>query len=81
MSIEIDVHGYSVETTIKTIQKLIVQNPKCSCIEVVHGFNNGCLIKNILSNKWNIHSRRALKTLPVPFNDGRTMILLKLLNQ
>lgn len=78
MPIELDVHGYSSDMMIRTIQKLIVQNPKCTCIEVIHGFNNGCTLKKILMNKWNIHNKRVLKTLPVPFNDGRTMIILKL---
>ena len=77
MLIELDVHGYTIDYTIKTIQKTIVNNPKCSCIEVIHGFNNGSKIKELLRNKFNIHNRRVLKTLPVPFNDGRTMIILK----
>ena len=77
MSIEIDVHGYSTEATIKTIQRLIVQNPKLTCIEVIHGYNNGSKIKDLLKNKFNIHNKRVLKTLPAPFNDGRTMIFLK----
>ena len=78
MSIELDVHGYSSNMMIRTIQKLIVQNPKCTCIIVIHGFNNGSVLKNILMNKRNIHNRRVLKTLPMPFNAGRTMIILSL---
>ena len=78
MSIELDVHGYSSDLTIRAIQRTIVQNPKCTCIEVIHGFNNGCIIKQLLRNKWNIHNKRVVRTVPVPFNDGRTMIILKL---
>ena len=77
MSIELDVHGYSTDYTIRTIQKIIVDNPKCECIEVIHGFNNGSRIKELLKNKINIHNKRVIKTVPVPFNSGRTKILLK----
>ena len=78
MSIELDVHGLTVEETVRTIQRLIVDNPYCSCIEVIHGFNNGSKIKSLLSNKFNIHSKRVIRTAPVPYNAGRTMIYLKL---
>lgn len=78
MSIEFDVHGFSTVVTIRMLQRLIVNNPKCSCIEVIHGYNNGSKIKELLRNKINIHNKRVIKTLPVPFNDGRTMIILKL---
>lgn len=77
MSLEFDAHGYSIEVTIRKIQRLIINHPDCTCIEVIHGYNNGSAIKNTLSNKINIHSKRVLKTLPVPFNEGRTMILLR----
>lgn len=77
MSIELDVHGLTVEETVRTIQRLIVDNPYCSCIEVIHGFNNGSKIKNALSNKFNIHSKRVIGTAPVPYNAGRTLIYLR----
>ncbi len=77
MTIEIDLHGFTVSEAIHTIQRLIVNNPNCTCIEVIHGYNSGCILKDTLRNKYNIHSKRVKSTFPVPFNDGRTMIMLK----
>ncbi len=77
MTLEVDLHGLSVCSAIRVIQRMIVQNPKCTCIEAIHGYNSGNVLKTVLSNKVNIHNKRVLKTLPVPFNDGRTMIILK----
>ena len=76
--LEFDVHGYSIEVAIRRIQRLIIDHPDCTCIEIIHGYNNGNAIKRVLSNAANIHSRRVIKTLPVPFNEGRTMIFLKM---
>ncbi len=77
MLIELDVHGLTIPSVIKMIQRLIVKNPNCSCIEVIHGYNSGSKIKEYLKNKTNIHNKRVAKTLPTPFNEGRTMIFLK----
>lgn len=77
MALELDVHGYSVKQTIHLIQRTIVANPKCTCIEIIHGYNNGCALKDVLMHKINIHNKRVLKTYPVPFNSGRTYIILK----
>lgn len=77
MNIEIDVHGCTLDEVIHKLQRLIVSNPKCRMIEVIHGFNNGCVIKNALKNKNNIHSKRVSSTCAKPFNEGRTLIYLK----
>ncbi len=78
MALELDVHGYGVKQAIYAIQRTIVSNPSCNCLEVIHGFNNGCKVKELLMNKANIHNKRVLGTRPVPFNEGRTQIILKL---
>ena len=77
MSVELDLHGFTISQAIHEIQHTIIANPKCTCIEVIHGYNHGNILKNILRNKKNLHNRRVLKTLPVPFNEGRTFIFLK----
>ena len=77
MLVELDIHGFTVSQAIHTIQRTIIANPKCTCIEVIHGFNNGCILKKALMDKNNIHSKKVLKTLPAPFNEGRTLIFLK----
>ena len=77
MTLELDLHGFTIPQAIYKIQRTIVNNPLCRCIEVIHGFNHGCGLKNILKDKYNLHSKRVLKTLPVPFNEGRTYIILK----
>lgn len=79
MTKEIDLHGYPLATAIKTIQRLIVKNPKCNKIIVIHGFNNGNVIKEALVNHICIHNNRVIKTLPAPFNEGRTWIYLKII--
>ena len=76
MTLELDVHGYSVEQAIYAIQRTIVANPKCNCLEIIHGYNNGRKLKEALMNKINIHNKRVLKTCPVPFNNGRTFEFL-----
>ena len=73
----IDVHGFTVAEAIYAIQRLIVNNPQCGCIEVIHGYNNGDAIKQALSNKFNIHSKRVLNTYQDEFNAGKTIICLK----
>lgn len=77
MSLELDLHGLTIPQAIYEIQRTIVNNPSCRCIEAIHGFNNGCILKNVLKDKNNIHNKRVIKTLPVPFNEGRTLIFLR----
>ncbi|MDE6408146.1 MAG: Smr/MutS family protein [Anaeroplasmataceae bacterium] len=77
MSVELDLHGFTIPQAIHMIQRTIVANPKCTCIEVIHGYNNGCILKNVLKNKYNIHNRKVIKTVPAPFNEGRTLIFLE----
>ena len=77
MTLELDLHGLNSEEAIYTIQRTIVNNPLCDYIEVIHGFNNGSVLKDLLSNKANIHSKRVIATYPNPYNKGRTLIELK----
>lgn len=77
MTLELDLHGLTSDEAIYTIQRTIVNNPLCDYIEVIHGFNNGSVLKDLLSNKSNIHSKRVLATYPNPYNRGRTIIVLK----
>ena len=77
MTLELDLHGLTSEEAIYAIQRTIVNNPLCDYIEVIHGFNNGSVLKDLLSNKSNIHNRRVLATYPKPYNKGRTVIALK----
>lgn len=77
MTKELDLHGYSLPCAIKKIQKTIVSNPYCKMIIAIHGFNNGDIIKNALMDYRCIHNKRVIKTLPEPFNEGRTFIYLK----
>lgn len=79
MSITLDLHGYTSCEGVREIQKTIVLNPKCNCIEVIHGFNNGSSLKRLLENKINIHSKRVKKTLAHPFNPGRTLVFLNII--
>lgn len=79
--IVIDVHGFAIKTVVKSIQRIITANPSCTCIEVIHGYNSGNHIKEILKNKYNIHNKRVVKTLPTPFNEGRTMIFLDVIQK
>lgn len=77
MTLELDLHGFTIPEAIKLIQRTIVNNPTCKCIEAIHGFNNGCALKNLLKNKTNLHNKRVLYTFPDPLNEGRTLIMLK----
>lgn len=73
----IDLHDFSLGCAIKKIQRTIVENPECKKLIVIHGFNNGDVIKNTLADFRLIHNKRVIKTLPEPFNEGRTWIYLK----
>ncbi len=77
MNLELDLHGLTVDEAINKIQRTIVKNQTCTCIETIHGYRNGCVLKNVLMDKNNLHNKRVLKTLPHPFNEGRTIIYLK----
>ena len=77
MTKTIDVHDYSLTCAIRKIQRTIIENPKANKIIVIHGFNNGTVIKDALSNYKNIHNKRVYNTLVDPFNYGRTWIYLK----
>lgn len=77
MTLELDLHGKTSDEAVYTIQRAIVQNPNCNRIDVIHGFNNGCVLKNLLKKKENLHSKRVVCTRPDPFNLGRTIIYLK----
>lgn len=41
MAIELDLHGFTLSQALYKIQRTIVANPKCNCIEVIHGYNQG----------------------------------------
>lgn len=76
MTKEINVHDCTKKEAIRNIQKVIVKYPTLDLLIVIHGFNNGSAIKEMLKNKYNIHNKRVKKTIPEPFNDGRTWIYL-----
>lgn len=76
MSKEIDLHNLNVEESIKLIQQE-AKDPYITSIEVIHGFNRGIKLKELCSNPWNLRCKRILKCIPHPFNDGRTIIVLK----
>ena len=76
MTLELDLHGLTPSIAIQRIQRFIVENPQCDCIEIIHGYNKGKKLKFVLEDKNNRHNKRVIKTLPVPFNAGRTFIFL-----
>ena len=78
MTLEIDLHGKTSDEAIYLLQRTIIQYPHCDRIDVIHGFNNGCVLKNLLRKKENIHSKRVLSTRPDPYNLGRTTIFLRI---
>ncbi len=78
MAIVLDLHSFTISQALHEIQRTIVANPKCNCIEVIHGYNQGEQLKLFLKDKNNLHNKRVLKTQPVPFNEGRTFIILKI---
>ena len=78
MTLELDLHGKTCDEAIYLLQRTIVQNPTCDRIDVIHGFNNGCVLKNLLVKKENIHSKRVVCTRPDPYNMGRTTIFLRI---
>lgn len=77
MKIEIDLHGCNKLESMRRIQSIIRENKDCEIIEAIHGFNNGAELKKLLSNPYNLHSKKIFKTLPVPLNDGRTFIYIR----
>ena len=48
MTLELDLHGLTPSIAIQRIQRFIVENPQCDCIEIIHGYNKGKKLKFVL---------------------------------
>ena len=76
MSTELDLHNLTKEEAVKLIQRTIVENPMLDEIIAIHGYNSGCILKQMLQNPHNLHNKRVVTTYP-DWNEGRTHIVLK----
>ena len=77
ISIELDLHGFTLVEAIKKIQRTIMTNLKCWKLIIIHGYHNGAVIKDALKDKNNLHNKRVIKTQEDLSNPGRTFIYLR----
>lgn len=71
----IDLHGCSVEMAKKEVVKqaaALSHKHKEMCFEVIHGYNSGSKIKQMLLQGFKCKYIR--KILPDPYNEGRSLV-------
>ena len=72
--LRIDLHGLSVEQAKKSINNLIALTSKHTRIEVIHGYNHGTCIKEMIRNKERFNNKRVTKLESVNHNPGATIL-------
>lgn len=70
--VTVDVHGMTVKNAKRFLKNLIALNPESFNMNVIHGFNNGCSIRNMLRN--NFLSERITQVNDVFYNEGMTTL-------
>lgn len=68
----VDVHGMTIKTAKRFIKNIIALNRDSFNMNIIHGFNNGCSIKEMLRNTF--LSERITKIDDVFYNEGMTVL-------
>ena len=66
-----DVHGYSVKKAKREINNVIALNRNGCKIRIVHGYNHGTAIKNMLNSE-EFDNKKVLKKVRYAYNAGIT---------
>ncbi len=76
MTLEIDLHGYTVLDAKKILERFIASAPKeCHEIIVIHGYSRGDAIKTMIQNPNELRSNR-IKRRKYSMNQGETILEL-----
>ena len=76
MIVEIDIHGFTEQVAIKTLEKFIVSCDKSvSEIVVIHGYHSGNALKDMVRNSNKLRSNR-IRRRKLTLNQGETILEL-----
>ena len=76
MRVEIDIHGFTEQMAIKTLEKFIVSCDKSvSEINVIHGYHGGSALKDMVRNPNKLRSKR-IRRRKLSMNQGETILEL-----
>jgi len=74
MIVEIDIHGLTEQVAIKTLEKFIVScDHSVTEIVVIHGFNSGNVLKDMVRNSNKLRSKR-IRRRKISMNQGETIL-------
>lgn len=72
MVVRIDMHGMNRDEAYRTITGILNANKGKFIIDVIHGYNHGTVLKNMIQN--DLRHRRITKKENCFYNQGETMI-------
>ncbi|MFW5841939.1 MAG: Smr/MutS family protein [Bacillota bacterium] len=76
MTLDIDLHGYTVLDAKRILERFIASAPKdCTKIIVIHGYSRGDAIKTMVQNPNELRSNR-IKSRKYSLNQGETILEL-----
>ena len=76
MIVEIDIHGFTEQMAIKTLEKFIVScDTSVSEIIVIHGYHSGNALKDMVRNPNKLRSNR-IRRRKLTMNQGETILEL-----
>ena len=76
MIVEIDIHGLTEQTAIKTLEKFIVACDKSvSEIVVIHGYHSGNALRDMVRNPNKLRSNK-IRRRKLTMNQGETILEL-----
>ncbi len=76
MRVEIDIHGFTEQMAIKTLEKFIVACDKSVTeIVVIHGYRSGSALKDMVRNSNKLRSNK-IRRRKLSLNQGETILEL-----
>lgn len=72
--ISVDLHGMQKEEASYFIRRLIDSNPFAFSMEVIHGFHNGTILRNMVKKE--LVSMRIVDRYSDPWNPGSTYLTI-----
>lgn len=74
MLISVDLHYMYKEEARRLLAAIIDENPFEFCLEVIHGFNHGTVLKNMVRDE--LKNRRIVKKYSPVWNPGSTYLVI-----
>lgn len=70
--IAVDLHGLGTKDSLVLMNNIINLNRNQCSIEVIHGFNHGTALKDMINGRF--YNRRVVSMKPAPNNPGVTVL-------